>query len=147
MSIAIQSAGLAHAAVLAELHGRSFPPSEQWQTPAMQDLLALPGVQTGLILHEQQPAGFIMLRTVADEAEILTVCVVPPCRRAGLGQALLAWAIQYAKDHAATKLFLEVSSANVAAQTLYKQAGFAQVGHRKRYYPDGSDALVLSRSC
>jgi ribosomal-protein-alanine N-acetyltransferase len=42
-------------------------------------------------------------------------------------------------------MFLEVSTTNTAARALYGQAGFAQVGLRRQYYADGSDALVLSR--
>jgi len=43
----------------------------------------------------------------------------------------------------ATALFLEVATANVAAQSLYREAGLTEVARRRRYYPDGSDAIVL----
>ena len=40
-------------------------------------------------------------------------------------------------------VFLEVSIGNLAAQALYRRFGFVEVGRRKRYYADSSDALVL----
>ena len=42
-----------------------------------------------------------------------------------------------------TEVFLEVSSRNHKAICLYKKIGFKEVGLRKGYYPDGSDAKVL----
>jgi ribosomal-protein-alanine N-acetyltransferase len=38
---------------------------------------------------------------------------------------------------------LEVATGNTAAQALYARAGFTDVGLRRRYYADGSDALVM----
>jgi ribosomal-protein-alanine N-acetyltransferase len=43
-------------------------------------------------------------------------------------------------------MFLEVAERNGAARALYAAAGFAAAGRRRRYYPDGADALVLRRS-
>jgi ribosomal-protein-alanine N-acetyltransferase len=45
----------------------------------------------------------------------------------------------------AAAMFLEVSDRNLPARALYAAAGFAEVGRRRRYYADGSDALVLRR--
>jgi ribosomal-protein-alanine N-acetyltransferase len=43
-------------------------------------------------------------------------------------------------------MFLEVAPGNAAARALYASAGYAEVGRRPRYYPDGSDALLLARA-
>ncbi len=42
-------------------------------------------------------------------------------------------------------LFLEVRVGNAAAIALYRAFAFEQVTIRKRYYPDGEDALVMHR--
>ncbi|WP_431272740.1 hypothetical protein [Dankookia sp. P2] len=42
-------------------------------------------------------------------------------------------------------MFLEVAAGNAAARGLYQGLGFAEVSRRRRYYPDGSDALVMRR--
>ena len=41
---------------------------------------------------------------------------------------------------------MEVRDGNAAARALYRSAGFAEVGRRRRYYPDGEDAILLLRS-
>ena len=45
----------------------------------------------------------------------------------------------------AAAMFLEVSESNLAARALYEAGGFARAGLRRRYYADGTDALVLRR--
>jgi [ribosomal protein S18]-alanine N-acetyltransferase len=40
-------------------------------------------------------------------------------------------------------LFLEVATTNTGARALYRRTGLVEVGRRRRYYPDGSDAIVL----
>lgn len=139
----IEGVGVSHAAVLASLHTRCFAPKEQWDTATMISLLGTVGCRVGLMQLGGHPVGFVMLRCVAGEAEILTLCVSPEYRRQGFAAQLVAWSLACAVAQKADMVFLEVSVANHAAQKLYAQAGFAQKGTRKAYYPDGSDALVL----
>jgi ribosomal-protein-alanine N-acetyltransferase len=131
----------AHAGALAAIHAASFPPGERWGPDAFALQLALPGVFALL-----DPAGALILaRVAADEAEILTLAVAPGARRQGRARALLAEAAAIAAAAGARALFLEVSEANAAARALYESSAFALAGRRPRYYPDGSDALVLRR--
>ena len=129
------------AARLAALHAEVFP--APWDAPAFAALLAQPGVCV-----VEQPDGFILLRTVADEAEILTLAVRPRGRRRGLGARLVEEGATLAAAHGATRLFLEVAGDNAAALSLYARAGFAEAGRRPGYYAhaDGSrrDALILA---
>jgi len=87
----------------------------------------------------------VLARVAGDEAEILTICVVPAARRTGHGGALLAAAEARAAADGAAKMFLEVAADNVAALSMYRSAGYETVGRRARYYPNGSDALVMAR--
>ena len=134
----IQSVGPAYAAVLAAIHAAAFP-NEPWGAAAFQTQLEMHGV-VGLL---DQRGGLLMLRVTADEAEILTIGVLPNLRRRGLGQGLLRKGIAKAIDLGAASIFLEVDLGNRAAQALYAAAGFSEVGRRKRYYANGADALVL----
>ncbi|MFH1468230.1 MAG: GNAT family N-acetyltransferase [Pseudomonadota bacterium] len=90
------------------------------------------------------PAGCAILRIVADEVELLRVGVRPAARRGGLGRALLAEGLAWARTRRATRCFLEVERANVAALGLYLRAGFAEVGVRRGYYGARRDALLLA---
>ena len=87
--------------------------------------------------------GMLLARVAADEAEVLTLAVLPALRRQGLGRALLQAAMAEARRRGAASMTLEVAVDNVAARDLYTSAGFTQVGRRRRYYANGADALVL----
>jgi ribosomal-protein-alanine N-acetyltransferase len=136
--------GTAHAAALAAIHAAAFPAGEAWDAAAFRGQLQLAGVFGAI-----DPAGgMVLARIAADTAEILTLAVVPEARRRGLGASLLHAALAEAAARGARAMFLEVSEANIAARALYagvEQAGerFASVGRRRRYYRDGSDALLL----
>lgn len=93
-------------------------------------------------------AGFLIGRVIADEAELLTLAVAPPARRAGTGQRLVEAFLSEARARGAAVAFLEVAADNAPALALYLGAGFAENGRRPRYYldRDGSlhDALVMA---
>ncbi|MCZ8149629.1 MAG: GNAT family N-acetyltransferase [Roseomonas sp.] len=142
MNTATEAVGPEDASGLAALHAAAFEPAERWDVAAIATLLAMPGV-FGLHIPG---AGFVLARVAADEAEILTLAVIPPARRRGHAGALLAGAMAGALLRGAGTMFLEVSDHNGAARGLYAQAGFAEAGRRRRYYADGADALVLRRA-
>lgn len=135
----LQTASSAHAAVMAEIHRAAFPPAEAWSRDVVLLQLELP--TTFGFVHSR--GGMILARVAADEAEILTLAVHPAKRRQGLGAALLRAAMRRAAALGATSMFLEVAVTNRAARDLYAAHGFARSGLRRRYYTDGSDALVL----
>ncbi len=91
------------------------------------------------------PDGFILSRRAVDEAEILTIAVQPRRRRSGHGKALLGAHLARLASLGVKTLFLEVEAGNLAAITLYRQFGFAEVGRRESYYPmpDGTRAAAL----
>lgn len=137
----IEPAQAVHAVAMAAIHAAAFPKGQSWGPDAIALQLGLPGT-FGLIAE----GGMVLARAAADEAEILTLAVVPAARRRGLGRALLDAARREASRRGARAMFLEVSSGNRAARALYSAAGFAEVGRRGRYYPDGTDALILRAS-
>jgi ribosomal-protein-alanine N-acetyltransferase len=132
-----------YAKLIAGMHHVSF--AEPWSEKAMAELLALPGCFGWLAAEDGEPQGFVLARIAADEAEILTLMVLPPYRRNGLAQRLLGEVVEYAKSQAVGTLFLEVALSNVAGRELYTKVGFVQVGRRPRYYANGGDALLLAR--
>ena len=81
------------------------------------------------------PVGFIHVRTVAGEGEILNVAVAPEMQGQGLGRMLVKHALEHFAQSGGTSLCLEVRASNVPAIALYKSSGFSQVGIRRGYYP------------
>jgi ribosomal-protein-alanine N-acetyltransferase len=129
------------AARLADLHAGAF--AAPWDAAAFEALLGQAGV-----FAIEAPEGFILIRSVADEAEILTLAVDPAARRQGVGARQLREGAAEAAARGAARLFLEVADDNAAAVALYAGAGFTEAGRRPGYYarPDGSrqDALILA---
>ena len=42
-------------------------------------------------------------------------------------------------------MLLEVSAGNAGARAFYAAEGFVEIDRRRRYYRDGSDAVVMAR--
>lgn len=132
-----------HASLCAVMHEESFSPEERWRDDAFISLLQTPGIYGWLAITGTEPAGFMLARLCLDEAEILTLAVRPSQQRNGIGQRLVRHAGVSLRDKGAEAIFLEVSIRNIAALSLYRRSGYISCGMRRRYYPDGSDALVL----
>jgi ribosomal-protein-alanine N-acetyltransferase len=132
--------------VLSALHRACF--AEAWDEAALASLLAMPGALALLATSHEEPLGFVILRAIAGEAEILSIGVRPQARRRGIGRRLLAAAVDVAEAAGAEQLFLEVAADNIQARGLYLGDGFSEVGRRPNYYRrigSAITALVLSR--
>jgi ribosomal-protein-alanine N-acetyltransferase len=130
---------------LAILHTACFP-DDPWDAGALARIMALTGACGWLAWEEDAPVGFILVRDLGNECEILSLGVTPRWRRRGAGQALVTAAIAETRRRNLPSLVLEVATDNDPANALYTALGFVPVGHRPRYYrrPDGrADALIL----
>jgi ribosomal-protein-alanine N-acetyltransferase len=132
--MSILNATIAHAPVLAAMHAQAFP-EDPWSEAAFISLLAQPGM-TALI---DERGGFLLLRTILDEAEIITIGVTHP--RQGIATRLLQTALACT---IATKIHLEAAESNTAALALYTRLGFTPSGRRPAYYPNGTAALTMT---
>ena len=134
-----------HALPLAAMHEACFP-EDPWDAAAFDRILALSGVFGYLAWPVGEPAGFILARDLGDEAEVLTLGVLPEARRRGVGRALIQALLGELRRRALGSLVLEVAADNHAARRLYGGFGFLQVGLRPRYYRRSGtvvDALIL----
>ena len=130
--MSISRAAHEHAEVLEALHALSFP--SPWRAEEFSTLLRQPGVGAWIVSGAQEPEGFILVRAVADEAEILTLAVTPAHRRKGHASKLLQHASATLRDGKTARFFLEVAADNTAALALYARHGFAPCGRRANYY-------------
>ena len=140
---AIRSATLADAALMARLHAACF--ADAWDEAAFRALIGRPGAVAFLAGDD----GFILAQAAADEAEILTLGVIPAARRCGLARALVETAAAAVSKRGAGMFFLEVAADNAAAFALYRGLGFREAGIRPSYYRERGksavDALLLRR--
>ena len=124
---------------MASVHAQAF--DKPWDENDFEDLLDGEGI-FGVLARGEGPAGVVICRTVAGEAEILTVGVAGWARRTGVGRSLMHADIDLAREAGAQLMFLEVDVANPAAITLYERLGFQRAGLRKAYYDRGVDGLA-----
>jgi len=104
------------------------------------------GLATTLVARDEegQVVGHASARRLVDDVHVLRLVVDDAQRRRGIGATLLDGLIDWAAAGAAARITLEVRASNVPAIALYARAGFATLGRRAGYYPDGEDALVCT---
>ena len=97
----------------------------------------------------QEVMAYGVMMMGVGEAHILNLCVAPEYQGQGMGRFLLDHFVSAARAASAELLLLEVRLSNLAAQALYRNNGFAEIGRRSGYYPakgGREDAIVLSKS-
>ena len=128
---------------LAAIHATAF--DRPWDAAAFAALIDQPGV---IALGDAD--GFILVRRVLDEAEILTLAVRPEALRLGYGRTLIEAAMDQARIRGVERLHLEVAEDNIAALALYRATGFVEIGRRPGYYARDRGpavaALLLARN-
>lgn len=144
---ALSEAGPRDAPALAVLHAASF--HRGWSEQEFERLLLDPAVSSHRAMAGDKLVGFILSRSAAGEAEILSVAVGAGWRGRGLARRLLDLHLRRLAGLGVRALFLEVGEDNLPACRLYRRAGFREVGRRDGYYRDAtgkmSAALVLRR--
>src|SRR5438132_7745947 len=87
----VMTASAAAADVLALIHAASFP--APWSADDFALFLRQPGLAAWMV-GAGDDGGFILMRRVQDEAEIITIAVTPDARRRGMARALLTHALE-----------------------------------------------------
>ena len=134
-----------------EIMNGAFSPryGEAWTRSQCAGILPMAGVSM-VLAHDngnEQPVGFSLSRSVADEAELLLLAVAPKHQHRGIGRRLLEQFVEQARAAGARRVHLEVRDGNPAVQ-MYRRAGFQPAGRRPDYYrgSDGRqyDAITLA---
>lgn len=144
----VEPARAEDADAIAEIHARGF--YHGWPREDFAAYIA--GADTPVYVAcdaRRRIAGFLMLRVVADESELISIAVDPKWRGKGVGAALLRAGFDDLFHTPARRMFLEVAEDNPSALALYKAQGFAEVGRRQGYYARANGvpatALVMER--
>jgi ribosomal-protein-alanine N-acetyltransferase len=123
---------------------------EAWTRSQCAGILPMTGVVLTIARDNRSESivGFSLVRTVADESELLLLAVTPDEQGRGIGRALLDHFIESARSEGVSRIHLEVREGNPAI-AMYRAAGFKPVGRRRKYYhgADGRhyDALTFAR--
>jgi len=112
-----------------ELNAQLF--AEKWSKKSFLDVM-----QSGFDLYvcesNKQIAAYILSQDILDEVHIMQVAVSPAYQRQGIAKALSTRLL--ADKEGYLLVLLEVRASNIAAQKLYAQLDFTELGRRKGYY-------------
>ncbi len=144
MNLGIRPATCADIDALLELERRCyrFP----WSRRQFCDEFDNAAASLDVALVDLQIAGYLCSWLICGELQIQNLAISPAFRRRGIGQALLEYVISRCLREGLTSAWLEVRDDNQAAINLYLACGFVLQGRRKKYYQDGTDALLLGKS-
>jgi ribosomal-protein-alanine N-acetyltransferase len=130
----------------------SLPTAPHWPRSAYQaaiSSLGEPKRMAWVAVHSGELVGFAIVRLLAPESELESIAIRADAQGCGFGSSLLSTILQELKlarpETGVGQVDLEVRASNEAALGFYRQAGFREAGHRRRYYADPIEDAVLLR--
>ncbi len=106
-------------------------------------MLELPGENPESGEGDWRAIGYCGTMVVADTADVQTIGVLPEYEGHGFGRAMLEQMHERAREQGAERILLEVRADNPRAQRLYERNGYRAIHVRRRYYDDGTDAIIM----
>ncbi len=92
-------------------------------------------------------AGYFLLLPAVDDVHLLNITVRPDLQGQGIARQFLDRVCMLALDAGIPAVLLEVRPSNLHAYSVYRHAGFIEIGRRKNYYPAAGqsreDAIVM----
>lgn len=129
-------------AAIREIEETSF--SRPWKSETFDELLGAPGMEVLVAVAGTEVAGYAVLIVREREAELANLAVSGPHRGEGIGQALVARAIELCGGRGVRRMLLAVRASNRAAIRLYQHYGFRTIGSHGSYYEDpAEDACIM----
>lgn len=136
----VRTASLSDLSAIATLERYGFAPADQWSEASWRaELISLQRVVLTTLDHQ----GVISVYLAGPTSDLTRLVVARGARRHGLGRLLVTAGMAAAKRAGCAEMLLEVRADNTAARGLYAGAGFTEIACRRRYYHDGTDALIL----
>ena len=124
-----------------------FPPGISYSRQELKAYVRRRGSFTAIAANaaDQKIVGFIVAHGGLS-GHIITIDVVRPARRSGVGSLLLRAAEDRLREGGSKAVGLETAVDNAVALAFYKRHGYRVVGTWPRYYSNGVDALVLRKN-
>jgi [ribosomal protein S18]-alanine N-acetyltransferase len=136
---------------LCDIDRRCFPPGIAYSADDIEVALLEPG--TFVVVGEEPDApadpiaGFILARQErGGRGHIITIDVLDPYRRSGLGTMLLDETHRRLRAVGTRRVLLEVSVENAPAQAFYRKHGYEASRRLRRYYNEKEDAWQMVKT-
>ena len=94
---------------------------------------------------KNEVVGFAGISVIFDEATLNNIVVKKSYRGKGIGGEMLETLIDLCSDMNLKTFTLEVNVENTPAIKLYEKFGFKNLGIRKKYYNNTTDAYIMTK--
>jgi ribosomal protein S18 acetylase RimI-like enzyme len=117
----------------------------------LHDWFGLDFTLTLIATIEGRPVGFAMLGmaslTIADTgfSELMAIAVEPEIQKKGLGAFLLRAIEDEARKNGVERVYLHTAQDNIPARRLFSKQGYKPDRIKIGFYPNGQDALFMSK--
>jgi ribosomal protein S18 acetylase RimI-like enzyme len=118
----------------------------RWTLDNVLDALASPLSLSLGVFQGSSLLAMALGSLIQPEFHLLNLATRPDFRRLGIGRALMRAALALASVSGAPICHLETRADDPAPAGLYESLGFIRTGLRQRYYPDGTDAVLMTRT-
>ena len=99
-----------------------------------------------VLAEEERVLAYVGTQSCFEDADILSIAVLPEARRRGIAEALLRELERLLPARGVERITLEVRASNEPAIRLYAKHGFEEVGRRKGYYEaPREDAILMTK--
>lgn len=143
--VTLRAATAADVPGIATLEAELFG-ADAWSSGAVAGEVEGAGRHAVVAVEGEALVGYAVTWTAGEVVDLQRIAVRPDRQRRGVARALLDAALARVRDADAERMLLEVSAANEPALAFYAAAGFTEIDRRRRYYSDGSDAVVMQHS-
>jgi ribosomal protein S18 acetylase RimI-like enzyme len=120
-----------------------YQPAIAYSRRDLRNYLRFPGADCLVAEADSQTAGFILSAHDDRWGYIITIDVLEPYRRLGIGAMLLHEAERKLAATGVREVNIETATNNASAVAFWKKHGYRTKGVRKNYYPGGLDAYSM----
>ena len=117
-----------------------------WSRAQFSSSLTDANTQSQALLLEGRIIGYVLFLPVAENADILNICIDSKYQHQGFGRQLFAHLLSELQTLEIENLFLEVRASNAQALRFYHHLGFESIHTRKKYYSNLEDAKIMRLS-
>ncbi|HXX44601.1 MAG TPA: N-acetyltransferase [Candidatus Acidoferrales bacterium] len=130
---------------LYEIDQACYEPAIAYSRRELRNYLRFRGADCVVAETDKSVVGFILTAHGKSWGYIVTIDVLAPHRRSGVGSLLLAEAEHHLAAEGVREIGLETATDNFAAIAFWQKHGYRKTGVKKGYYPGGRDAFSMTK--
>lgn len=132
--------------MLLEIDKACYPPDIAYSRRELAEYMQFPGADCLLAETAGAVVAFLLTSHRGTEGHIITIDVLEPYRRTGVGSLMLEAAEKRLAERGVTLAVLETAVNNDPAISFWERHGYRTRGILKNYYPGQLDAYTMTKS-